>query len=83
MLKNDAIEWFDDFEPVSGDLDSEVMQWFIIGSNGVEILEEAGEVVWYSPKADLYLWGVTHWGTSWDYVLTNIPCNCGYEDIEK
>ena len=21
---------------------------------------------------DLYIWGVTHYGTGWDYVLTNI-----------
>ena len=24
---------------------------------------------------DLYIWGVTHWGTSWDYVLTDIRYN--------
>lgn len=31
-------------------------------------------IVYYNETLDLYVWGVTHWGTSWDYVLTDIPC---------
>lgn len=23
-------------------------------------------------RMDIYLWGITHFGTSWDYVLTDI-----------
>lgn len=56
---------------------NEIFQYFIVSANGAEILEEAGEIVYYSNKLDLYVWGVTHCGTSWDYVLTNIPCNTG------
>lgn len=52
-------------------------QYFIVDNCGASILEEAGETVWYNETLDLYVWGVTHWGTSWDYVLTNIPCNTG------
>ena len=52
-------------------------QYFIVDCYGAGILEEAGETVWYNETLDLYVWGVTHWGTSWDYVLTNIPCNTG------
>lgn len=52
-------------------------QYFIVDHCGASILEEAGETVWYNERLDLYVWGVTHWGTSWDYVLTNIPCNTG------
>lgn len=55
-------------------------QYFIVDNCGARILEEAGETVWVNERLDLYVWGVTHWGTSWDYVLTNIPCNTG-EDI--
>lgn len=62
--------------------DNEVYQWYIIDSNGAEICEEAGEIVYYNEELDLYLWGVTHWGTSWDYVLTNIRCNTGLKEME-
>lgn len=54
------------------DRQPDIFQWYIVNSNGAEILEEAGEIVYYNNELDMYLWGVTHWGTSWDYVLTNI-----------
>lgn len=51
----------------------EVFQWFIISQNGAEILETwTDELVYYNEYLDMYLWGVTHWGTAWDYVLTDI-----------
>ena len=57
------------------DGNSEIFQYFIISSQGAEILEEyTNEIVFYNSELDLYVWGVTHWGTSWDYVLTDIPC---------
>ena len=58
----------------------EVFQWYIVDDNGAEILKEINEIVYYNDELDMYLWGVTHWGTSWDYVLTDIPCNVPYED---
>ena len=55
--------------------DDEIFQYFIISGQGAEILEEyTNEIVFYNDRLDLYVWGVTHWGTSWDYVLTSIPC---------
>lgn len=60
----------------------EVYQWYIVSDNGASILEEAGEIVYYNEVLDMYVWGVTHWGTSWDYVLTNIRCNVPYEENE-
>ena len=51
----------------------EVFQWFIISDNGAEILKEwTEEIVFYNAELDMYVWGVTHYGTSWDYVLTDI-----------
>lgn len=50
----------------------EVFQWYIVPDRAVEILEEAGEIVYRNDAIDVNLWGVTHWGTSWDYVLTDI-----------
>ena len=58
----------------------EVFQWYIVSDPGSRILEEAGEIVYYNETLDMYLWGVTHWGTSWDYVLTNIALDC--EEVE-
>lgn len=50
----------------------EVYQWYIVSDGGAKILEEFGEILYYNEELDMYLWGVTHYGTSWDYVLTDI-----------
>lgn len=77
MAKTDGVlGWW---EPTSyGGYEAEVFQWFIVDEAGADVLSEIGEVVFYNSKLDLYLWGVTHCGTSWDYVLTDVPCNVGY-----
>lgn len=55
--------------------------YFIISQMGAEILEEwTNEYVIYNEELDLYVWGVDHCGTSWDYVLTEIPCNYTEEE---
>lgn len=51
---------------------TEIFQYFIVDDNGAELLSEINEIVFYNEYLDMNLWGVTHWGTSWDYVLTNI-----------
>ena len=58
----------------------EIFQYYIVSSNGAEILKEIDEIVFYNEELDMYVWGVTHWGTSWDYVLTDIPCNVPYDE---
>lgn len=63
--------------------DDEIMQYFIVSSQGAEILEEINEIVFYNDTLDLYVWGVTHWGTSWDYVLTDVEINAGEEAFEQ
>lgn len=51
----------------------EIFQYYIIDAWGAEILEAwTSEIVFYNEELDLYVWGVTHWGTSWDHVLTDI-----------
>lgn len=53
--------------------DLEITQYYIIDDNGYNILSEyTHEIILYNSELDIYLWGVTHWGTSWDYVLTDI-----------
>ena len=61
---------------------AEIFQYYIVSDNGAEILKECNEIVYYNEELDMYVWGVTHWGTSWDYVLTDIKCNVPYEDEE-
>lgn len=51
----------------------EIFQYFIVDDWGGRLLQDINEIVFYNEKLDMYLWGVTHYGTSWDYVLTNIP----------
>ena len=53
----------------------EIFQFYIISDQGAEILKEAGEIVFYNAALDMYVWGVTHYGTAWDYVLTNVKIN--------
>ena len=61
----------------------EIFQFYIVDDNGADLLQEINEIVFYNSALDVYLWGVTHWGTSWDYVLTDIPCNCGYGILDN
>lgn len=67
--------WAEDTE--GQDYEPEVFQWFIISESGANLLQEwTNEIIWYNEDLDLYVWGVTHFGTSWDYVLTDIKLNC-------
>ena len=51
----------------------EIFQYYIVSDAGAELLKEyTNEILFYNEDLDLYLWGVTHYGTSWDYVLTDI-----------
>ena len=64
----------DNFE-TEQDEQPEIFQYFIISGNGAQILEDyTNEIVFYNNDLDMYVWGVCHWGTSWDYVLTDIRC---------
>lgn len=58
----------------------EIYQFFIVDDAGAEIIQEwTDDPLFYCEALDLYIWGVTHWGTSWDYVLTDIRINAGDE----
>lgn len=51
----------------------DVYQCYIISKHGAQILSECTkEIVWYNEELDMYIWGVTHYGTTWSYVLTDI-----------
>lgn len=75
ILENEINEINEQIEELENeqDDDPEVFQWFIISDWGARLLQqETDEIVYYNEKLDMYLWGVTHYGTSWGYVLTSI-----------
>ena len=61
----------------------EIYQYFIVSNSGAEIIKEwTNDPLFYNEELDMYVWGITHFGTSWDYVLTDIRLNCGKEEFE-
>ena len=50
----------------------EIFQYYIVSDNGAELLKECNEILYYNETLDMYVWGITHFGTAWDYVLTDI-----------
>lgn len=51
----------------------DIYQTYIISEYGYKVLSEyTDEIVYYNNELDMYVWGITHFGTSWDYVLTDI-----------
>lgn len=68
---------------VNGYIDNqqEIYQYYIISDNLAEILKDlTDEIVYYIDYLDIYVWGITHYGTSWDYVLTNIKIELGDDE---
>ena len=54
-------------------MDAEIFQYYIISLQSARDLQEyTNEVILYNEGLDIYLLGVTHFGTSWDYVPTDI-----------
>lgn len=50
----------------------DIFQWYIIDYNTAERLKEhTDEIIFYIDALDLYVLGVTHWGTGWDHVGTD------------
>lgn len=65
-------------DELKNETEPEIFQYFIISEQGANILKEwTDEIVYYNETLDMYVWGVTHWGTAWNMVLTNIQLNCG------
>lgn len=74
ILENEINEINEQIEELENEQDEgqEVFQWFIVDDWGARLLKEINEIVYYNDTLGMYVWGVTHYGTSWDYVLTNI-----------
>ena len=73
IIENEIDEINEKIEELENEQDyQEVYQWFIVDDWGAILLQEINEIVYYNKKLDMYLWAVTHYGTSWSYVLTSI-----------
>ena len=52
----------------------EIMQWYIVSKNMSEYIKQfTDEILYYHNELNVYVWGITHYGTSWDNV--EIDCN--------
>lgn len=72
-IENEIDEINEQIEELEREQDDQVVfQWFIVDDWGARLLQDINEIVYYNETLDMYLWGVTHYGTSWDYVLTSI-----------
>lgn len=70
ILCNNIMHYYDNLELLNGD-DSidEVFQFYIIDDYIAETLRDhTDEIIYYWEDLDVYVLGVTHYGTSWDYV---------------
>ena len=74
------------FENVRGELgeDVEIFQYYLcnIGQWEVEQLEKMGIITSYSDVLDCDVLLVDHFGTSWDYVLTDVKLFDTYEELK-
>lgn len=54
-------------ELINGDLDDEIYQFYIIQDPSF-LIEHTDEIVFHDDALDLYVWGITHFGTAWSSV---------------
>lgn len=72
-IMNNEIIKHGEWEQVSGGYEDIIHTFYIISKNGYNTLKDyTDEAVFYNDEFDMYLWGIDHYGTNWDYVLTNI-----------
>lgn len=51
----------------------DVYQTYIIEKSGADYLaRKTNEIVYFCEKLEVYLWGITHFGTGWSAVFTDI-----------
>lgn len=61
----------------------EIFQYYIVSDQGAEMIKQYTEdPLFYNETLDMYVWGITHYGTAWSYVLTDVNLNCKEEAFE-
>lgn len=69
-------EWFEE-NKYDYEKQVDIFQYYLV--RDPYWLEQAGELVLYSDLLDCYVWCIDHWGTAWDYVLSNLCVEEGEE----
>lgn len=68
-----SVTMSEDWDIVAGEYSEHISQDYIISEQGFKFLRDyTDEIVFYNEKLDIYVWGVTHYGTAWHYVLTGV-----------
>lgn len=72
LCNNIANDW-DELEVMNGDeYGEEIYQYYIINDDTANrLIDNTNEIILYHNRLDLYILGVCHYGTSWQYVLTD------------
>lgn len=72
LCNNIANDW-EELEVMNGDAyESEIYQYYIINEDTANrLIDDTDEIILYHNRLDLYILGVCHCGTSWQYVLTD------------
>lgn len=79
ILCNNIAYDVDELELVSGnyydeedDYYEDIYQYYIIDDSLADRLKDINELIFYHNRLDVYVLGVTHFGTSWGYILTDL-----------
>lgn len=66
-----------------GSYNQEIFQYYIVSDQGAEMIKQyTDDSLFYNETLDMYVWGITHYGTAWSYVLTDVKLNCKEEAFE-
>jgi hypothetical protein len=78
-------EYYNDDNAYCDNSMPEIYQYYLCNVNDWDKKQakKAGLRLDYSYKLDCDVLCVGHWGTSWDYVLTNVKLFDNYEDLKK
>lgn len=61
----------------------DIFQYFIVSDQGAEMIKQYTEdPLFYNETLDMYVLGITHYGTAWSHVLTDVKLNCKEEAFE-
>lgn len=78
-------EYYEDDNAYTETNTPEIFQWYLCNVTEWEKdnLKEMGIILSYSNLLECDVLCVDHYGTSWDYVLTNVKLFDSYEELEK
>ena len=89
ILCNNIINDYENLELMNGnDYDEDndeyldIYQYYIIDDNlANRLIDNTNEIIYHHNRLDIYVLGVSHFGTSWQYVLTDFKLEL-VEDTE-